>query len=78
MIDLNSFNSEKQIAAPVVNNQFTFQGKKYRLSNCVDGWYQIIISGNKARIDKLINVETCKRCKASFLHKSSIVGLAWL
>lgn len=49
MIDLNRFNQEKEIVAPVRQNSFKYQGKRYSV-DALDGWYKAIVQGNKAKI----------------------------
>lgn len=48
-INLDEFSSEKIVIAPVLNNSFVYDRKRYSI-RCQNGWHKISISGNNAKI----------------------------
>jgi hypothetical protein len=52
-IDFSKLTAPKEVIVPVLNNTFQYHKKKYKFSSSVDdGWWAVIIDGNKSTPNK--------------------------
>ena len=50
MLDFSKFEKEKTTVVPIVECKFQYNRKKYQVSQCEDGWYEVSLKGNDAKI----------------------------
>jgi hypothetical protein len=49
-LNLSSIFKPQEIIVPILNNQFVYNKKKYRVKSEIDGWFRIQIENNTATI----------------------------